>query len=217
MVTRFSGYALLVGASLFLFLAIMRWVIGHELITAGDAWIQAKMALLRGPGLDATMIFITTIASPKILVILTAILLAFFAWKKRWHHFLLLFSSMGGGLFLVSLAKIIMHRARPENALVAASGYSFPSGHAALAIIFVSVLLYFGKKSISNTFLKCLLVVAAAIFSLMVAFSRLYLQVHWLSDVVGGFALGLFWLLLVVLMERNIGKEYWRKIFKKNI
>jgi len=111
---------------------------------------------------------------------------------------------MTGGLLFEVLTKVIIHRARPENALIEVSGYSFPSGHATMAIIFFSLLLYSFKDDIKNKALKNIFIASNIIFFLIIGLSRVYLNVHWFSDVLAGFGLGLFWLTLLILIFKII-------------
>ena len=179
-------------------------VMDGELITKLDVWLNAKIVLLWNPLLNKIMIFITNIASPTNLFILSLILFGILIYKKKWYYSLLLFFSMIGGLLFEVLIKLIMHRARPENALIEVSGYSFPSGHATMAIIFFSLLLYSFKDDIKNKSLKYIFIISNIVFFLLIGTSRVYFNVHWLSDVLAGFGLGLFLLTLLILIFKVI-------------
>jgi len=185
------------------------------LVTKMDSWISSKIVLIWNPLLNKIMIFITNIANPTNLFVLSIILFGFLIYKKKWYCSLLLFFSMMGGLLFELLIKIIVHRARPENALIGASGYSFPSGHAIRAIIFFSLLIYSFKDDIKNISLRYIFIISNIILFLLIGFSRVYLNVHWFSDVIAGFALGLFWLIILILIFKNIG--YDRKNFGKKV
>jgi undecaprenyl-diphosphatase len=190
--------------SLYLFSKIIEDVADKELITKLDIWLNAKIVLLWNPLFNEVMIFITNIASPINLFILSIILFGFLVYKRKWYHSLLLLSSMIGGLIFEFLTKIIIHRARPENALIEVSGYSFPSGHATIAIIFFSLLLYSFKDDIKNKTLRYIFIIGNILLFLLIGFSRIYLNVHWFSDVLAGFSLGLFWLTLLILVFKII-------------
>jgi len=179
-------------------------VIDGDLVTKLDVWVNAKMVLFWNPLLNKIMIFITNIASPINLLILSLILFGVLIYKKKWYYSFLLLFSMIGGLLLKVLIKLIVHRARPENALIEVSGYSFPSGHATMAIIFFSLLLYSFKDDIKNKSLRYIFIMSNILLFLIVGLSRIYLNVHWLSDVLAGFGLGLFWFTLLILVFRTI-------------
>jgi len=117
---------------------------------------------------------------------------------------IVLFFGLGAGLSFESIIKIILQRVRPENALIKISEYSFPSGHATVSIIFFSILLYSFKEDIKNKVLKNIFIISNIIIILLIGFSRIYLNVHWFSDVIGGFSLGLFLLTLLVLIFKIV-------------
>jgi undecaprenyl-diphosphatase len=167
-----------------------------------DVLVNAKIALLQAPLLTKIMLVITSIGSTAGLVILSVIAFALLAYKKRWLNALLLMISMLSGLGAELLIKLIVHRLRPENALVQASGYSFPSGHATMAMLFFLLLIYFFRYDIKNKLWKHVFIISCISIALLIGFSRIYLNAHWLTDVIGGFALGLFWLMLMILMFR---------------
>jgi undecaprenyl-diphosphatase len=202
--SKYHLYALILNIfSLYLFSKLIEDVVDNELITKLDVWINAKIVLLWNPVLNKIMIFITNIVSPLSLLILSIILLGIFVFKKKRYYSLLLLFSISGGLFLEKIIKLIVQRARPENALIEVSGYSFPSGHATMALIFFSLLLYAFKDDIKNKALKYIFVVGSIILFLLIGFSRTYLNVHWFSDVIAGFSLCLFWLTLLILIFKT--------------
>ncbi len=211
--TTYHLYALIINIfSLYLFSKMIEDVIDGELITTVDVWINAKMALLWNPLLNKIMIFITNIASPVNLLVLSSILFGVLMYKKKWYYSLLLLCSMSGGILFALLFKFIIHRARPDNAFIEVTGYSFPSGHATMSIIFFSLLLYSWKDDIKTKTLRYTFIISNIIIFLLIGTSRVYLNVHWLSDVLAGFGLGLFWLTLLILVFKVI-----ISLFKKTI
>jgi membrane-associated phospholipid phosphatase len=105
----------------------------------------------------------------------------------------LIYSACGAGLFTYFL-KLIIARDRPElvSRLVVESGFSFPSGHATTAFVafpILAIVVYYSSR-IPN-FLKHILIIVLSVFPFAVAFSRLYLGVHYFTDVVAGAMVGL--------------------------
>ena len=202
---KYNLYALMLNIlSLYLFSKMIEDLLGREFITKLDKLVNAKMSLIWNPHLNQIMLFITKIGNAKTLIALSLILFCVLIYKKKIYNSLLLALSMAGGFLFEFLTKLIIHRARPENALMAASGYSFPSGHATISIIFFSVMIYSFKDYLKNVILKKSFIIANIIIFLLIGFSRIYLGVHWLSDVIAGFALGLFWLTFLVLLFKLI-------------
>lgn len=187
---------------LVLFAVIVSNVQSNGLAVEIDRWVNAKIHLLYSPFLIGLMKLISDIISPFSLSILSLIILAILIALKKWRELLLLVFSLAAGVFLSDIIKIITHRPRPLNPLIEADDYSFPSRHAVLSIIFFSLLIYFFKDKIKNKLLKKLFIAANVFIFLAVGLSRVYLNVHWLSDIIAGFALGLFILTLFILIFR---------------
>jgi len=169
-----------------------------------DRLVNEKVGLLQSPAMDKIMLFITNIGGALVMTILSVILFALLAYKKKWHKAALFVLSMVGGVVLELVVKLIIQRSRPSNALATTTSYSFPSGHSATALIFFLMLAYCFKDDIKNKFWKCAFIATNIILILLIGFSRIYLRVHWLSDVIGGFALGLLWLILLILIPMHV-------------
>jgi membrane-associated phospholipid phosphatase len=176
-------------------------------ITQLDLLVSKQIILIQNNLLTKVMLFITSIGGTACMVALSVLTFSFLAYKKRWRHALLFSLSMLGALALELLLKILVHRQRPGNALIQASGYSFPSGHATMALVFFPLLIYLFKDNIRKELWKHVLIISCIVIALLIGFSRIYLNVHWLSDVIGGFALGLFWLMLMILLFKMKNAE----------
>ncbi|RLG10216.1 hypothetical protein DRN73_08395 [Candidatus Pacearchaeota archaeon] len=111
-----------------------------------------------------------------------------------------------GGFALKAFVKDLIQRPRPISSLIPVSGYSFPSGHALISIIFFTSLIYFFKDNIKNKNLRYTFITINILLFLLIGFSRIYLNVHWFSDVLGGFLLGLFWIGFSILFFKIIKK-----------
>lgn len=105
--------------------------------------------------------------------------------------------------------KYLFIRNRPTfNVLVNESGYSFPSGHSMISIVFYGYLIYLIYKIIDNKKVKWLLISILSIVILIIGFSRIYLGVHYASDVIGGFCFGISYLIIYI----DIVKKYVKGI-----
>lgn len=95
------------------------------------------------------------------------------------------------------LMKFFLQRERPLVPLIAkVHGYSFPSGHTFTSVTFYGIIAYIIYKNVKKPVLKWVLIIACIILILLVGFSRVYLRLHYASDVIAAFCLGLIWLLL---------------------
>ena len=117
--------------------------------------------------------------------------------KKQQYDALKIFAITITGTAVLFLLKFFLQRQRPLLPLVAkAHGYSFPSGHSFSSVVFYGMLAYIVYKNIKNDFLKWSLIVFLFILAGLVGFSRIYLKLHYASDVIAGFSLGVIWLFL---------------------
>ncbi len=97
------------------------------------------------------------------------------------------------------IIKEIIKRPRPSVIrLVNESGYSFPSGHAMTSMAFYGLLVYLIYKRVQNKYLKWLLITALCGLIFLIGFSRIYLGVHYVSDVISGFIAGAIYLILFI-------------------
>lgn len=105
-------------------------------------------------------------------------------------------------MFLVTVlslfVKFLFHRPRPDFQMIVEKGYSFPSGHSMVSLAFYGFLLYLSCRYIKNKYLKGLLCVCLPLLILMIGRSRVYLGVHYTSDVCAGFLLSMAYLILYI-------------------
>ncbi len=142
---------------------------------------------------------------------LLLILYFLFIRKHRWYSIKVPVISLGS-VTLMFLLKQIFGRKRPLMPLMdEARGLSFPSGHAMMSFAFYGLIIYILWEHIHNRWVKGILTICILLFILFIGLSRVYLRVHYASDVLAGFCLGLMWLILSLwllnLMERISRKE----------
>ena len=113
---------------------------------------------------------------------------------------LFLLGVMGGDALIISIVKNLVESPRPSNGLVFSSGFSFPSGHTAGSIVFCGTLAFFAWQHWKSVRARASIGTGVVTFSSAVGFSRVYLNVHWISDVIGASMLGVFWLSGAVLV-----------------
>ncbi|MFJ7748247.1 phosphatase PAP2 family protein [Peribacillus sp. NPDC097295] len=134
--------------------------------------------------------------------------------KKHYALYLILTSALGGG-FNWGL-KYLFQRERPDIApLLSVSGYSFPSGHSMASVILYGSIAVVCIRLIKNKYINGLIWLLAFISSLTIGWSRIYLGVHYPSDVVAGFVAGAAWLTISAWMlrylEYKVPKKYRRE------
>ena len=107
-----------------------------------------------------------------------------------------------------TLFKVIFMRARPDiNPLVIETGYSFPSGHSMISMAFYGYLIYIIYTHKDNARFRSLLISLISVLVLLIGISRIYLGVHYTSDVVGGFCFSIAYLIIFVRVVKKILKE----------
>jgi undecaprenyl-diphosphatase len=109
--------------------------------------------------------------------------------------------------------KNLFGRHRPLIPLLEeARGLSFPSGHALMSVTFYGLLIYIAWHSIQNKGLKWTLITALLILILFIGFSRIYLRVHYTTDVLAGFATGFLWLVISLWVLKQFERYSRRKV-----
>lgn len=180
-----------------------------------EVWLEQATAQLDGAvlhwlrawhrdWLDRLFLILTRFGNPPALVGVVgfAILLQLLM-RRRLEAWALAGGFVGTGLS-VSLMKAFFDRARPDATwqLVPELSPAFPSGHSTMAVLVYLFVAYLLVEHLANRQRGRLVLLAALLFTLGIGLSRLYLGVHWLSDVLAGYALGGLWLsLLVTLVE----------------
>lgn len=157
----------------------------------------------RTESLTGIMKVITTFGESWFLVLVSILFIIFVRDKKDGVVSII---CLGGIAGINNILKNIVQRARPMfNQLVEVSGYSFPSGHSASAFGFYGFLIYLIYKRCENKALRNVSIVLLVALIIGIGVSRVYLGVHYISDVIGGFLLGGAYLSLYV----NLSKTLW--------
>jgi undecaprenyl-diphosphatase len=141
------------------------------------------------------MKLITLLGDIQFILTLFIITLIILIRYKKYKEALILNCAVIGHYILIWFIKHIIQKPRPENILISASSYSFPSGHATTSIVFYGFFIYIINKYVLSKKIKTVLFLINVILILLIGFSRIYLNAHWFIDVIGGYALGFFWLL----------------------
>lgn len=157
---------------------------------------------------------ITFLGTGTFMIPANILLVAYFAFIQRhkWYSIKIPVISLTSVSMMLGL-KEIFNRPRPIIPLVhAAQGLSFPSGHAFTSMTFYGLLIYIVWERVKNPYLKWGLIASLIILIHLIGFSRIYLRVHYASDVMAGFALGLIWLVISLLVLRRLERFTHKKI-----
>ena len=154
------------------------------------------------------MSFFTFFGTHKFFIPANLFLILYFLLIRKRSWFSIRVASIAiSSLALMFFLKYLFHRRRPLYPLEAAKGLSFPSGHAIMSITFYGLLIYVIAQTIKNKLLKWSLIIGLCIFIQLIGFSRVYLRVHYASDVAVGYITGFSWLIISLKVLKRI--EYY--------
>lgn len=181
---------------------------------AADARAQQIAQAIQTPWLTALIRAVTVVGNPSTITVLTVVVVVVLLMRGSRRRLAMFLATMTGGPLLNTLLKMYYQRARPSGpSLVHASGYSFPSGHSMGSMLFFGSLAY--VVYFTTEWPRPVRLAAAALCLVLVVLvggSRVYLGVHYLSDVVAGFAAGLCWIgVCLTAIEAWIRLRDWRR------
>ena len=200
-VTEYLGLHLTVGlglslGALWLFGGIAEDIIHHDPLTQFDLTIAEAFHRHASPTGVAIAKGVSLLGSPGFIAVWGLAVVGLLLVR---HQYLLLGGWLaalaGGGLLDVAL-KRVFHRTRPawDVPLLTARGWSFPSGHAMGSLVAYGMLAYLLVREVHGRRLRLAVIASATVLVLLIGLSRMYLGVHYFSDVIGGYAAGVVWL-----------------------
>ncbi|TCJ14546.1 phosphatase PAP2 family protein [Flaviaesturariibacter flavus] len=205
---RVLAVAALFFGSLFLFS-----LIANEMVVEQEAQLDqavfAALQPLQTPALTHALTIITFFGSAQFLLPAYLVVIGVLLFSKKYRRLSLDSAAVGitGTVILFSL-KSIFHRPRPPHPLIQnVLGFSFPSGHSFSSFAFYGLLIYLLWKIVAPRPVCWILSILLFLFAGAIAFSRVYLQVHYASDVCAGFLLCIVWLILSFRMMRVIDQK----------
>jgi undecaprenyl-diphosphatase len=188
---------------LYLFAWLADQVLDQETL-ALDLATLAFLQRFSSPQLTTAAQLISLLGSEVVWVI-AAVLLAWFAWHRRWSSAISILLVAGGAQLLNDVLKAFFHRTRPEpvTGLISAQAFSFPSGHAMVSAAFYFYLAYLAWRFVHGWW-RFALIVGLVLLVLLIGLARLYLEVHFLSDVIAGYLAGFLWTDTVILANQAL-------------
>ena len=159
---------------------------------------------------------VSTVGSTAVVSVLTVLGGILLAYLRKWRSAAILLLSVGSTAFLVGWMKDFFMRSRPDSFVLPgltglASDPSFPSGHAAFASAFFLIMAYLLAPQLRTWVRRELFVTFCVIAAIAVGLSRIILNVHWASDVIAGWALGIFCATASILFVRYLGELFMGK------
>lgn len=176
-----------------------------DIIVRADHYINTLLYVFRDAAAVKTFIWITLFGESLVIVLFTLIAsLILFLYKQKWNLLGLWFAVVGSEGFTF-LIKIIFDRPRPMNAVFLETSASFPSAHATVAVAFYGFIAYLLMRKIKQKKYRVFITLSGLTLIALIGFSRLYLGVHYMSDVLVGYLIGFLWLALGIRITRRSG------------
>ena len=169
-----------------------------------DTWVSQHVPSIQSPTLTKIIIFITNINGVVGSAIISALFIVYLLRKKAYKAIQFYLVSFLGASALFTVIKMLVERARPALKIVEEAGLSFPSGHSTMSITIALLCYFIIVKNMLPSLSRTLLLLLCIFWPLLIVFTRIYLNVHWLSDTMAGLSLGLFWTILAyqTMMKR---------------
>ena len=166
------------------------------MINTIDNAIYETIIKIMNSNITAIMIFISLLGSAITLITL-ALASIFLVKDKKYSKLIML--NLALSFILNRILKLIIARPRPPRLrLVIENGYSFPSGHSMVSFAFYGFLIYLINKNLKNKKIKYPLIILLSLLILLIGISRIYLGVHYVTDVLGGYIIGLIYLIVFI-------------------
>ena len=171
------------------FVVLVSGMVARNAIPNADVSVFNLMREIRNAPADELMIPLTMLGDGFVLTAMMATIVGWLVWRRAWRAAIastLIF--LAGKLFAV-LLKYGVHRPRPLELYTGSESFSFPSGHATMAAITFGILAVLASHAM-NRWSRSLVYAICGLIVITIAYSRLYLGVHWLSDIMGGVMFG---------------------------
>ena len=170
-----------------------------------DISVNLFMVQYVGPSLARVGSIISMVGGTEVMTGLSIIFSIIFLLKKRWRTLAIILISFVSTVISLKVMKELFMRSRPDDALQILSDPSFPSGHAGLSAVFFFVMVYIFVPRIRSWVIRESFIVFSVIAVFLIGLSRIVLNVHWASDVIAGWSLGIFIATCSILFVRYVG------------
>jgi len=175
-----------------LFFLILVGVKNHNpLLYSLDQNTATLVNEIKTPKLNNFMFFITKTLDPYQTLLIFILLSIFLLYKRNKKDFYTFSIACSLGITMPQIFKILVERVRPTNCMITETGFSFPSGHATMATVLLICLITTVTPHIKNKFSKYFILAISVVILPIIAFSRVYLSVHFATDIIAGITLGI--------------------------
>lgn len=189
-----------IGISTLLFMSLSILVLTNTTLYI-DTQVHSFILDIRSNSLTNILSLLTNLAGATFLLALSIILLLTMKKKKNAMY---IFLNLTCSFFINELAKNIFERSRPIGLnLIEETGLSYPSGHAMIGLSFYGFIAYLLYKNSDNKKHKKIIILSTILLTAIIGFSRVYLGVHYLTDIIGGFLLSIIYLTIFIKITQK--------------
>jgi len=191
---------------------------GRQLPSGLDQSLYHFFQELRIPWIDALMVFTTELGDYQVTLPLSLVVFLWLIWRRNhsaaWHWL----AALGFGMATNLLFRWLLPVASPDQATPGVIGYSFPSSHATFSTLVFGFLAVLIARELPPA-RRWMVYLAAALLIVPIAFARLYLGIHWLTDTLAGLCLGLIWVAVLGIAYNRHPKAalHWRGLLAYSV
>ncbi|MCM3116853.1 phosphatase PAP2 family protein [Neobacillus sp. MER 74] len=193
--------------------SLISLLISDQKIIHFDRTIIDAVQGMETPFLTSVMKFFTFIGSAPFVIVLSLFLLLFL--YKVLHHrleLILFVAAIVGSAILNGILKNFFQRVRPEfHRLIEIEGYSFPSGHAMNAFTVYGIITFLLWRHITSSLGRWALIFVSMVMIIAIGISRIYLGVHYPSDIIGGYFASAFWITTAIIFFQYYQVQRYNK------
>jgi undecaprenyl-diphosphatase len=191
-----TGGLLAAAGCLWLFGGVTEDLLNNDPLVRFDQRVETLLHDRATSTLTAFFLVVTALGSLETIGLLSLVVSLILGMRRQWLYLGTWLAALTGGFVLNQLLKEFFARPRPyfEHPLLLEASYSFPSSHATMSLICYGTLAYFCVLALRTWRARTAVVFGVALLVLLIGFSRMYLGVHYFSDVIAGFASGGIWL-----------------------
>ncbi len=194
-----AGLTVLLLFSAWLFFDTLEDLMTGSPLLQADQKAYVMFRTLRTSAIDPIMVTITELGDTLVVTGMGLSVAAWLIWKRAWRTLVYWLAAIAGGSAINSAIKMVLQRTRPTELYdLGPSVFSFPSGHSTTNAVLYGFLALILMRQMSTPW-RIALALMTVTFVGLIAFSRLYLAAHWLSDVLGGLGFGALWVSLLGL------------------
>ena len=203
-------FVLFIALILFSFIAWIVFIAGGSSL---DEKVFESIAPQRTGTLTQIMRLVTFFGNTEFLIIANILLIVIFYRQKNYWFALTVAVVAVSNVIIMSVLKRLFQRQRPPDPLIdGITNFSFPSGHAFMSVAFYGLLIWFTAITITDKWLQRVLIVVFLLLILLIGFSRIYLRVHYTTDILAGFTLGFTWLIISLMTMNEIQARKIKKL-----